>query len=235
MHVPFRWVVAGCLLTACNAGPNAKQTSKDTAGTSPVMQEMHGGDLYFETHLPAASSPGRVIGLTLRGTGDAELVTDYQNYQPESIAAGPWQENGNIIRMVLTNVHGHSTAKDTLTFLQQQHKLIYQGKDFGTKGLILTEKPKPKPQPRIIIMWVGPEKVQCVATNGDTRECLQIAFGKFPPEKASDWEAFDEDIKGFSFRKGKTQQVKVLRTPRRGQLQSESQYSYQMQQVMKEQ
>ena len=233
MSVPFRLSVAACLLVACHSTPNAKQAGKDTGGTPAVTQDMHGGDMYYEARISAASSPGRIIALTLHGTGDAELVTDYLNEQPEIVAAGPWQENGDQIKMVLTRLNSHAAPKDTLIFRQEHHQLIYEGRDYGSEGLKLKEKTKPAPKPRIMVMWVAPEKIPCTASNGETRQCLQIAFGRSAPKDANDWQTFDEDIKGFSFQPGKLQLIKVLRTPRRGQLQDESQYSYQLQQVMK--
>ncbi|HEY0273865.1 MAG TPA: DUF4377 domain-containing protein, partial [Chitinophaga sp.] len=173
-----------------------------------------------------------VVSLTLHGTGDAEMATDYLNYFPEIVAAGRWQRQGDTISMVLKTLDQPSPSTDTFHFLEAQHQLVYLGRGYGTNGLRLREKNKPASQPRILVMWVHPQKIACTDVKGRRRECLQVAFSKVRPDAATHWQPLGEDIKKFTFIPGRLQQLKVLRTPRHSQLEDTHTYNYELLAVM---
>lgn len=229
MHASIRWALAAIVLSACNQHPNADAAGADTSGTPAVSQEAHGGDMFYASDtLPAASSPGMLIGLTLHATGDAEMSTDYLNYFPEIIAAGPWLQHGDTISMVLKTMDVAQTNPDTMVFLRRQHELHYLGKGYGTLGLVLHEQRKPDAQPRVLVMWVHPQKTSCTDNKGQPRECLQVTFSKVPPDAQTHWQPLPEEIKKFTFVPGHLQQIKVLRTPRHSQLADSHDYSYEL-------
>jgi hypothetical protein len=173
----------------------------------------------------------RLLPVRLRPTGDAELITDYQDYNPEIIAVGPWEKTSNgDIRLSLVTVGSGNNKKDTMEFKQDGDVLIYQGISYGTEGLKLTKKDKPAPKERELIMWV--KKTTCTIPPGGPRECYQIAYGKVAPTVSSDWQTFSEEIKGFDYKPGKVYKIKVMRTPRAEQLQDASPYTYKLLEII---
>lgn len=231
MNASIRWALAAMVFTACNDRPanTSAGTSADTSGTPAVTQDAHGGDMYYISDtLRAASSPGMLISLALHATGDAEMSTDYLNYFPEIIEAGPWQQHGDTISMVLKATDAPQLNPDTMVFLRQQHQLHYLGKGYGTLGLVLQEQSRPAAQPRVLVMWVNPQKTACTDNKGRQQECLQVAFSKVPPDAQTHWIALPDEIKKFTFVPGHLQQIKVLRTPRHSQLADAHDYNYEL-------
>lgn len=61
------------------------------------------GALVFESDvLPAASSPGRMITLTLDEDGSAEMSTDYMNDEPPVVEVGTWEVNADDSTVTVT-------------------------------------------------------------------------------------------------------------------------------------
>ncbi|MCW3465985.1 DUF4377 domain-containing protein [Chitinophaga nivalis] len=232
MSVKFFCATGLSLLTlaACNNGASTSEQSNNTDTTAATSSTT---EIYYEAALPAASSPGRTIGLSLKPTGDAELVTDYQDYNPEIVEIGPWEKlDSGLIRLSLVTVGSGNSKKDTLVFKEEGEVLTYQGSNYGSEGLKLSKKDKPAAKEKELVMWVNKKKTTCTVPPGGPRECLEVAYGKVAPTKASEWQAFSEDIKGFDYKPGKVYQIKVKRTPRAEQLQDASAYTYELAEII---
>lgn len=63
------------------------------AGGATAAESGFGG--VYTAKLPAASSPGRAITLTLNANSSAELSTDYLNGEAPIVENGAWQDNGD--------------------------------------------------------------------------------------------------------------------------------------------
>lgn len=94
----------------------------------------------YSARLPAASSPGREIILTLNTGNTAEMSTDYLNGQPPIVATGQWANNNNgTVTVTLTEQAGQA-INDFLIFSLSDGKLIatvYDRNLYGSEGLQL--------------------------------------------------------------------------------------------------
>lgn len=220
------------VLSACQGGqkPASEKQQDSTAVASPSAENT---DSYYATELPAASSPGRSIGLSVKANGDAEMVTDYNNFSPEIVQMGSWEKQPeDRILLSLVTVGSGISKKDTLIFKKEGTTLVYEGTDMGTAGLKLTQAEKPAPKEKELTMWVNKKKGTCNTGAGAPQECYQIAYGKTAPTKAGEWENFSSEISGFDYKPGKIYQLKVLRKPRQNPPQDVSMYTYELKEVI---
>lgn len=99
-------------------------------------------EAYYQASLDSTSSPGRVIGLTLKPKGEAEMTTYHLNKSPATIDRGEWTtlDNGNLLLKLRRVGKKDST---TLEFKTDGDKLVYTGSEYGTAGLILWVKSVP--------------------------------------------------------------------------------------------
>lgn len=220
------------VLSACQGGqkPTTETQQDSIASTSPPVENE---DSYYAAALPAASSPGRTIELSVKANGDAEMVTDYNNFSPEIVQMGSWvQQPEDRILLSLVTVGSGISKKDTLVFKKEGTTLVYEGTDMGTAGLKLTKAEKPAPKEKELTMWVNKKKGTCNTGAGAPQECYLIAYGKTAPTKESEWENFSSEITGFDYKPGKIYQLKVLRKPRQHPPQDVSMYTYELKEVI---
>lgn len=220
------------VLSACQGGQKpATETQQDSLASASVPVENAAG--YYTAALPAASSPGRTIGLSVKADGDAEMVTDYNNFSPEIVQMGSWEKQPeDRILLSLVTVGSGISKKDTLIFKKDGATLVYEGTDMGTEGLKLTRAEKPTPKEKELTMWVNKKKGTCSTGVGAPQECYLIAYGKTAPSKESEWENFSSEISGFDYKPGKIYQLKVLRKPRQNPPQDVSMYTYELKEVI---
>ncbi len=220
-------------LASCNNKPkeeNVEGTEKEVTELPVGEAKMEAAALnYYEAILPAASSGERTIGLTLNVNGDAEMITDYNNYSPEIVEMGTWKKNDDGTTAVsLVTVGSGSSAKNEMSFKVDGDQLVYVGKEYGTEGLKLKKTEKPAPKDKELMMWVNKKKGTCAVNppGKGTKECYQISYDKFAPKNDKDWQNFSEEIEGFKYVPGKVQQIKVVRKTRTDNMQDVSMYTY---------
>lgn len=111
----------------------ARQVGSDAAGT-------------YSTTLPAASSPGRDVTLTLDPEGTASLSTNYLNDEPPIVEIGTWEANDdNTITLFLTGREGGRdyVEPDRITFEIGEGELnavAYDQSLYGSEGLSLQKE-----------------------------------------------------------------------------------------------
>ncbi len=219
-------MLAGALVfAACqNSTKTAGKDSTEVIQTSPA-------EGYYEASLAAASSPGRLIGLTLRPTNDVEMTTDYLNATPEIIQMGNWStlDSGKIF-ITLVTVGSGNPDKDTLIFRQDGESLRYTGTDYGTDGLTLTKKEKPAPANKELVVWVKAEE-ECDRGPGFGKtKCYQVQYGD--KMMGETWDKLMEPIEGFTFEKGNIYKLRVNRIPRDPKIQDVGAYEYKLVEVV---
>ena len=213
-------------LVAAGCGSRVKNGVADSTEVS-VTTSPEG---YYEASLPAASSPGRLIGLSLRSTNDVEMTTDYLNATPEIVQIGNWsQPDSNTVLITLVTVGSGNPEKDTLTFVQEGQSLRYTGSDYGTDGLTLTRKEKPAPANKELVIWVKSED-ECDRGPGFGKtKCYQVQYGdKMMTPAGEPWEKLMEPIEGFTFEKGNIYKLRVNRIPRDPGIQDVGAYEYKL-------
>lgn len=219
-------LLAGALsFTAC------QNTTKTTA-TADSVQVSSSPEGYYEAGLAAASSPGRLIGLTLRSTNDVQMITDYLNSTPEIVQMGNWSSlDSNKYLITLVTVGSGDPTKDTLIFKQDGEQLRYEGSDYGSDGLILVKKEKPAPTTKELIIWVKSE-AECDRGPGFGKtKCYEVVYGdKLLPN--TPWDKLSEPIDSFSFEKGNIYKLKVNRVPRDPKIQDVGAYEYKLVEVI---
>lgn len=225
-HLPV--FAAAFVFAACQNSP--KNAATDSTKTDSVLALPSNGFQYFEAGLPAASSPGRLIGLTLRSTNDAEMTTDYLNETPEIVQIGNWsvpQDNQYLVTLV--TVGSGNPVKDTLVFQREGESLRYTGSDYGTEGLTLLRKEKPAPANKELIVWVKAEE-ECDRGPGFGKtKCYQVQYGdKLMASPDEPWDKLMEPIEGFTFEKGQLFKLRVNRIPRDPKIQDVGAYEYKL-------
>ncbi|HAJ37323.1 MAG TPA: hypothetical protein DCL15_16765, partial [Chloroflexi bacterium] len=98
---------------------------------------------YQSDTLPAASSPGRIITLTLFDDGSLTFATDYLNDEPVVTEVGTWEEDADgALTITITGQDGESYAEPTvIVFEQDGDQLVaveYDEALWGSEGLTLT-------------------------------------------------------------------------------------------------
>ncbi|WP_423736973.1 DUF4377 domain-containing protein [Chitinophaga caseinilytica] len=222
--------MAGALaMSACqNSSKPPAADSTATAATSVVL------DGYYEASMPAASSPGRLVGLTLRPTNDAQMTTDYMNFTPEIVQMGNWStlDSGKIL-ITLVTVGSGNPKKDSLLFRQDGESLVYLGADYGTDGLTLTKKTAPAPAAKELLVWVKSEG-ECENGPGFGKvKCYDVQYGDRLQDDPASWEKLIGEIEGFKFEKGNVYQLKVSRIPHDPPRQDVGAYAYKLVETVK--
>lgn len=211
------------VFTACQNNPKTAAT-QDTISTTTASP-----DGYYEATLAAASSPGRLVGLTLKPTGDAEMLTDYMNSTPEIVQIGNWTvTEGNVLLSVVT-VGSGNPVKDTLRFKLVDSSLVYEGAAYGSQGLTLAKKERPAPAEKTLVIWVKSES-ECDRGPGFGKtKCYEVQYGD---NRGDTWEKLSEPIEGFTFEKGSIYKLKVRRIPRDPRIQDVGMYEYKLAEVI---
>jgi uncharacterized lipoprotein YbaY len=91
----------------------------------------------YSANLPAADGPGRILTLTLRPDGTAELVTEYVGKGDAIHSAGKWRQDGGDIRVQLLDAGGDSDG-GPLTWTLVTDRLVPKSWDksrYGEYGL----------------------------------------------------------------------------------------------------
>ncbi|MGX5818145.1 DUF4377 domain-containing protein [Chitinophaga lutea] len=216
------------LLAACQ---NAPKTDGADSTNVAVTAETEG---YYEVSLAAASSPGRLIGLTLSPGNEARMTTDYMNRTPEIVQMGKWTplDSGKILVTLVTVGSGNPT-KDSMHFRRDGDALIYVGEDYGSDGMSLTRKQAPAPAPKELVLWVKNE-AECDRGPGFGKTtCYDVYYGDMLNASSdADWEKLMEPIEGFKFEKGNIYKLRVNRLPRDPRIQDVGAYTYQLLEVV---
>jgi putative lipoprotein len=114
----------------------------------------------YTATLPAASSPGRDITMSLNADGTVERSTDYLNGKAPIVETGTWQDNGDGTATV--NLTGRPDgvvyeAPDVIKFKLEGAVLTaveYDQSLYGSEGLILQKQIQaaaPTPQPEAVV------------------------------------------------------------------------------------
>lgn len=222
--------VVALLVTACqNSHKAGTADSSQTVTTAAPTPEG-----YYEASLPAASSPGRVIGLTLRLPAEAQMTTDYLNSTPEILQMGNWSvQNDGRMLITLVTVGSGNPQKDTLYFRQEGESLRYEGSNYGSDGLTLVRKERPAPAAKELIVWVKSEG-ECDRGPGFGKtKCYDVQYGDKPASPVADaWEKLMEPIEGLTFEKGYVYKLRVNRIPRDPRIQDIGAYEYKLIEVV---
>lgn len=230
MHTHTILLLAGVLaLSAC--GNSSKPGTTDSTATEATIPALDG---YYEANMPAASSPGRLIGLSLRATNDAKMSTDYLNSTPEIIQMGNWStlDSGKIL-ITLVTVGSGNPVKDTLIFRQDGPSLVYLGDAYGSDGLTLTKKDPPAPAPKELLVWVSSEE-ECENGPGFGKvKCYSVQYGDRYLDDPDLWEKLMGEIEGFKFEKGNIYLLKVNRIPHDPSRQDVGAYAYKLVETVK--
>jgi LysM repeat protein len=96
----------------------------------------------YHALLPAASSPGRDITLTLSADGTVEMSTDYLNQEPPIVQTGTWEKLGDgSIQVIFTGQDGRTYEQpETIYFRLLNEELVavvYDINVYGSEGLRL--------------------------------------------------------------------------------------------------
>ncbi|MCL4826308.1 MAG: copper resistance protein NlpE N-terminal domain-containing protein [Caldilinea sp.] len=97
--------------------------------------------------LPAASSPGRIITLTLYADNTLTMSSDYLNEEAPIVQVGAWQEDDNGALTVTLTGQEDTTYDEPVVIvfeLDDEGNLVaveYDESLFGSEGLTLTERP----------------------------------------------------------------------------------------------
>lgn len=100
---------------------------------------------YQSDTLPAASSPGRIITLTIFDDGTLTFDTDYLNDEPVVMQVGTWEENADgTLTITITGTADETYAEpDVITFATDGNQIVaveYDEAQWGSEGLTLTEQ-----------------------------------------------------------------------------------------------
>lgn len=230
MNAHLTLLVAGALaMSACQNNP--KSAATDSTAITAANAVLEG---YYEASLPAASSPGRLIGLTLRPANDAQMTTDYMNATPEIVQMGNWSalDSGKLL-VTLVTVGSGNPVKDSLVFRLDGETLVYLGGAYGSDGLSLTRKPAPAPAPKELLVWVRSEE-ECENGPGFGKvKCYSVQYGDRYADDPAAWEKLMGEIEGFRFEKGNRYLLKVNRIPHDPPRQDVGAYAYKLVETVK--
>lgn len=221
-------LAAALMIVACQNSPKpggTDSTQTTVAGTASP-------EGYYEATLPAASSPGRQISLSISAPGEAQMTTDYMNSTPEIVQMGNWamQDSGRMM-ITLVTVGSGNPQKDTLYFRQDEESLRYEGSSYGSDGLMLVRKDKPAPAAKELIVWVRSES-ECERGPGFGKtKCYEVQYGD-KANTADAWDKLMEPIDGFTFEKGHVYKLRVNRVPRDPRIQDVGAYEYKLIEVV---
>lgn len=111
----------------------------------PVSEPVTPTDSLSSTYgatLPAASSPGREVTLTLNPDGLAEMTTDYLNGESPVVEAGIWRTSGgSVVRVTFDERNGEplETTSDIIFRVIDGNlvAVVYDRTVYGSAGLVL--------------------------------------------------------------------------------------------------
>ena len=100
---------------------------------------------YQSDTLPAASSPGRVITLTLYDDGSLEMSTDFLNDEPPIVEVGTWEQgDDDTLTVTLTGRPDRTYDEPVVIVFAQDGATLdaveYDTSLYGSEGLSLTEQ-----------------------------------------------------------------------------------------------
>ncbi|MEZ4610088.1 MAG: copper resistance protein NlpE N-terminal domain-containing protein [Caldilineaceae bacterium] len=100
---------------------------------------------YQSDTLPAASSPGRVITLTLYNDGSLEMSTDFLNDEPPIVEVGTWEQgDDDTLTVTLTGRPDRTYDEPVVIVFAQDGATLdaveYDTSLYGSEGLSLTEQ-----------------------------------------------------------------------------------------------
>jgi uncharacterized lipoprotein NlpE involved in copper resistance len=132
-------------MTAPVATPPAEEPDADASAVTAVA-------VYQSDVMPAASSPGRVITLTLNSDNTIVMTTDFMNDEPPIVQVGAWAEGDDgQFTVTLTGTPAETYAEpEVIVFAQEDGQLVaveYDPAVWGEEGLTLTEVAAGAPQP----------------------------------------------------------------------------------------
>lgn len=138
----------GCIGTGQPANTNIVPPQEESQGSHPNSEQQGNAfsistESYYQASLQSASSPGKIISLSLTPKRRAEMTTDYLDRSPAVVDTGEWttSNNGNLL-LNLRRVGSQDSI--ILEFKTDGDKLVYMGSDYGTAGLILWVKHVPE-------------------------------------------------------------------------------------------
>jgi hypothetical protein len=111
----------------------------------PTLVEQTAGADYsgtYQASLPAASSPGLNITLTLNPDNSAEMISDYLNGQPALIEWGDWNASNGSLTVTFTSINGRP-QHNQIIFERQDGALVARQYDpmlYGDTGLTLNKQ-----------------------------------------------------------------------------------------------
>ena len=117
----------------CSSSSRPPATAETTVGSHPLAGT-------WQADLPAASSPGRTVMLTLNPDMTARMTTDYKNGEPSILESGTWQPSGSEVRVTLRR-DGHNASPSTTSFRADGGTLTafdFDRERWGSSGLKLT-------------------------------------------------------------------------------------------------
>jgi hypothetical protein len=99
----------------------------------------------YTASMPAASSPGIEVTLTVNADGTVQMSSDYLNGEPPIVQTGTWVNNNDgTMTVTLTDKDGQAMATpETITFRLVNGQLIatvYDVNTYGSAGLTLTKQ-----------------------------------------------------------------------------------------------
>ncbi len=183
---------------------------------------------YYDTRLPAASSPGRVISLELEEGGKAVFTTDFMNFAPEITQIGSWKRVDNLTVDVTFPRFG---GMETMRFRRSGEQLsLTDDPSYGTTGLILLRNERPATTEKELHVLIDAYKVDC---SGVARQkCYRVQWGD--KTAAGTWQMFQQEIEGFTFREGTVYRLSIVRRSADAPPADGSRFRYQLKTILSE-
>ncbi|GAA4835063.1 hypothetical protein GCM10023331_20310 [Algivirga pacifica] len=169
--------------------------------------------------------------LSLSEDSTAQLITDTQNFKPEIQERGTWKTTGSNITLDLRGIGQKSERIITLEKVQD-HLVIKNIDKNDTTVVTLKKTDQLPPSEKELIMWIHPEKKDCVGVG--PMKCIQVQYGMEEPVEG-EWLLFYSAIEGFDITEGKIAQLKVKRVTRENVPQDASKYQYTLMEKIQEQ
>lgn len=194
----FCFLLLGTL--GCKKEPGAQTPVVDTPPPPPPPRFVG----YYEADAGSENLAGPLLSLSLMPDKGAELITDSMNYKPELVEVGDWESLGKgKIDVYLTSVGSNQQREIHLEMIGDN--LVWTG-----SGNDLVFRPADQVVGRIreLIMWVGPDKVDCMG-DGPMR-CFQVSYGD--TQSPGELENFYDPIEGFLWHPGTAYKIKVKET-----------------------
>lgn len=123
------------------AGAEITATTETTTAVESIIQFVG----VYTASLPAASSPGRAVTLTLTADGVVTLTTDYLNNEPPIVEVGEWTVNDDDTATVTLTGQADQAYDEpvVIQFAQEKGLLVaveYDRSRYGEEGLQLEKQ-----------------------------------------------------------------------------------------------